>query len=72
MGTLRIGRVIEQLQLRLARGGMTYHEAVTIDHLISVFERIRSRRVQNLESRRTTTLVLSETVCDALRRGESS
>ena len=58
MGTLRIGRVIEQLQLRLARGGMTYQEAVTVDHLISVFERIQSRRVQNLESRRAATLML--------------
>ena len=39
----RVNKIIEQLKIRLAQRRMTYHEAVTVDHLISVFERIQSR-----------------------------
>ena len=38
----RINRLIADLERRLAGGDMTYTEAVTVDHLISVFERMAS------------------------------
>ena len=63
----RINRLMADLKRRLARGGMTYNEAVTVDHLISVFERMAAE----IETDRLDPLPLPETAIEIYLRGRS-
>ena len=63
----RINRLMADLKGRLALGGMTYNEAVTVDHLISVFERMAAE----IETDRLGPLPPPETALEIHLRGRS-
>ena len=64
----RIHQLMTHLKRRLAVGGMTYNEAVTVDQLIAVFERMAAE----IEIRHPDIPAVPETALDVFLRGTSS
>lgn len=71
-GLDRIDETLAHLRWRLACGGMSYGEAVTVERFVSMFEHLRSQAVKDLQIDRLDTLMLPWNGSDAIYRGGSS